>query len=57
MIDQGWRRINKGDFRSLVDRASIPYGLGYELNNRPDWVELPLAGILEIAERMPNEGE
>jgi maltose alpha-D-glucosyltransferase/alpha-amylase len=22
------------------------YELGYELNNRPDWVDVPIAGIL-----------
>jgi maltose alpha-D-glucosyltransferase/alpha-amylase len=26
------------------------YELGYELNNRPDWVRLPLQGILELLE-------
>ncbi len=26
------------------------YELGYELNNRPDWVNIPLRGILEILE-------
>ena len=26
------------------------YELSYELNNRPDWVALPLAGILQCAE-------
>ncbi len=26
------------------------YELGYELNNRPDWVKLPLRGILELLE-------
>jgi maltose alpha-D-glucosyltransferase/alpha-amylase len=24
------------------------YELGYELNNRPDWLEVPLQGILEL---------
>ena len=24
------------------------YELGYELNNRPDWVKIPLTGILQI---------
>jgi maltose alpha-D-glucosyltransferase/alpha-amylase len=24
------------------------YELGYELNNRPDWVQIPVEGILEI---------
>jgi maltose alpha-D-glucosyltransferase / alpha-amylase len=29
------------------------YELNYELNNRPDWVNVPIAGILEILQ--PNE--
>ena len=28
-------------------RKSI-YELGYELNNRPDWVKIPLQGILDL---------
>jgi maltose alpha-D-glucosyltransferase/alpha-amylase len=24
------------------------YELGYELNNRPDWVKIPLQGIVEL---------
>jgi maltose alpha-D-glucosyltransferase / alpha-amylase len=31
----------------LLDKAF--YELSYELNNRPDWVAIPLQGILEIA--------
>jgi len=30
----------------LLDKAV--YELGYELNNRPDWVKIPLAGILQV---------
>ncbi|HEY77818.1 MAG TPA: maltose alpha-D-glucosyltransferase [Dehalococcoidia bacterium] len=30
----------------LVDKAI--YEVNYELNNRPDWVELPLQGILQV---------
>ena len=30
----------------LLEKAV--YELGYELNNRPDWVNVPLAGILEM---------
>jgi maltose alpha-D-glucosyltransferase/alpha-amylase len=30
----------------LLEKAI--YELGYELNNRPDWVDVPLAGIREI---------
>jgi maltose alpha-D-glucosyltransferase/alpha-amylase len=26
------------------------YELGYELNHRPDWVRIPLAGINQILE-------
>jgi maltose alpha-D-glucosyltransferase/alpha-amylase len=32
----------------LLEKAA--YELGYELNNRPDWVRLPLRGITEILE-------
>jgi maltose alpha-D-glucosyltransferase/alpha-amylase len=30
----------------LLEKAI--YELGYELNNRPDWVETPLTGILDL---------
>jgi maltose alpha-D-glucosyltransferase/alpha-amylase len=30
----------------LLEKAC--YELRYELNNRPDWAEVPLAGILEV---------
>jgi maltose alpha-D-glucosyltransferase/alpha-amylase len=30
----------------IVEKAL--YELGYEVNNRPDWVEIPLVGILEL---------
>jgi maltose alpha-D-glucosyltransferase/alpha-amylase len=33
----------------LMDKAL--YELGYELNNRPDWVRIPLAGILRLLGR------
>jgi maltose alpha-D-glucosyltransferase/alpha-amylase len=29
------------------------YELGYELNNRPDWVQVPLQGILELLQEEP----
>jgi predicted trehalose synthase len=32
----------------LLEKAI--YELGYELNNRPDWVKLPLLGILSLME-------
>jgi maltose alpha-D-glucosyltransferase/alpha-amylase len=39
----------------LLEKAV--YELGYELNNRPDWVRIPLQGILQIlaAESIPDE--
>jgi len=30
------------------------YELGYELNNRPDWVRIPLSGILKVATRLQS---
>jgi maltose alpha-D-glucosyltransferase/alpha-amylase len=27
------------------------YELGYELNNRPDWVHVPLGGVLRMLRR------
>ncbi|MGH7137975.1 MAG: hypothetical protein ACREHD_19675, partial [Pirellulales bacterium] len=30
----------------LLDKSV--YELSYELNNRPDWVEVPLVGIIEL---------
>jgi maltose alpha-D-glucosyltransferase/alpha-amylase len=32
----------------LLEKAL--YELGYELNNRPDWAEIPLHGVLELLE-------
>jgi maltose alpha-D-glucosyltransferase/alpha-amylase len=39
------------DFRRLLDACRLEkamYELRYELNNRPDWVRIPLAGILAL---------
>jgi maltose alpha-D-glucosyltransferase/alpha-amylase len=30
----------------LLEKAV--YELSYELNNRPDWLDMPLAGILQL---------
>jgi predicted trehalose synthase len=30
----------------LLEKAI--YELGYELNNRPDWIRIPLQGILDL---------
>jgi maltose alpha-D-glucosyltransferase/alpha-amylase len=32
------------------------YELGYELNNRPSWVDIPIAGILEIMKPQESHG-
>jgi maltose alpha-D-glucosyltransferase/alpha-amylase len=40
------------DFRRLLDACVIEkavYELTYELNNRPSWIRIPLAGILAVA--------
>jgi len=40
-----------GDFQLVLDAYVLDkalYELGYELNNRPDWVRIPLAGILSL---------
>jgi maltose alpha-D-glucosyltransferase / alpha-amylase len=39
------------EFSALLDRfmlAKALYELGYELNNRPDWVRIPLRGVLAL---------
>jgi maltose alpha-D-glucosyltransferase/alpha-amylase len=38
----------------LLEKAV--YELGYELNNRPDWVRIPIQGILQILETAPKKG-
>ncbi len=41
------------DIQLLLDGYILQkamYELGYELNNRPDWVQIPLEGILQIVE-------
>ena len=37
----------------MLDKAI--YELGYELNNRPDWVSIPLRGIIELLAAQPGE--
>ena len=49
--------LGEGDaWRSLLDALVLEkacYELAYELNNRPAWVPIPLAGIRQILERVP----
>jgi maltose alpha-D-glucosyltransferase/alpha-amylase len=33
---------------SMLEKAI--YELGYEMNNRPEWVRIPLEGILQLLE-------
>jgi len=52
-----WPR-NPEDVRLLLDIYQVEkalYELRYELNNRPDWVEIPLYGLVEILKRWEKE--
>lgn len=45
---------NRRDLEILLDALLLEkavYEVGYELNNRPDWLRIPLAGILAILGR------
>ncbi len=45
--------VDDGEFRILLDAYLLEkafYELGYELNNRPDWVRIPMQGILRLVE-------
>ncbi|MEW5978682.1 MAG: maltose alpha-D-glucosyltransferase [Acidobacteriota bacterium] len=47
----GFLPVNRDQLQVLLDIYLIDksiYELGYELNNRPDWVRVPLKGILEL---------
>jgi maltose alpha-D-glucosyltransferase / alpha-amylase len=44
------------DLQVLLDAFVLEkavYELNYELNNRPDWVRIPLRGILQLLEIAP----
>ena len=50
-----WRRLDccrtMSRFDSLLQALVLDkalYELGYELNNRPDWVRIPLIGLLKL---------
>jgi maltose alpha-D-glucosyltransferase/alpha-amylase len=43
--------VDRGDFGELLDvylLEKLVYELGYELDNRPTWLSVPLAGILNL---------
>jgi maltose alpha-D-glucosyltransferase/alpha-amylase len=47
----GFLPKSKDEMKTLLDLYVLEkaiYELGYELNNRPDWVRVPIHGILEI---------
>ena len=37
----------------LAMLQKVLYELSYELNNRPDWVSIPLRGLLDLFGRVP----
>jgi maltose alpha-D-glucosyltransferase/alpha-amylase len=42
------------ELRTLIDSYLLDkamYELSYELNNRPDWLPIPLRGLLQLIER------
>jgi len=42
---------NESDLRLLLDFFLLEkciYEIGYELNNRPEWIEIPLRGLLAL---------
>ena len=38
---------------ALFELEKVLYELRYELNNRPDWIKVPLAGVMAILEARP----
>ena len=48
---------SQAEFQVLFDAHLLEkavYEIGYELNNRPDWVKIPIRGVLEILEPTPR---
>jgi maltose alpha-D-glucosyltransferase/alpha-amylase len=39
---------------TFYELEKVIYELGYELNNRPDWVEIPLRGLTRILRAAPG---
>jgi maltose alpha-D-glucosyltransferase/alpha-amylase len=49
--------VERADFAALLDAFLLDkafYELHYELNNRPDWVAIPLRGILTLLQKGPT---
>jgi maltose alpha-D-glucosyltransferase/alpha-amylase len=49
----------KDELRVLLDTYLLEkaiYELGYELNNRPDWLKIPLQGIQQQLDTQQNRG-
>jgi predicted trehalose synthase len=45
--------------RALVDFFTLEkavYEVSYELANRPEWVAIPLAGVLRVLAKVSGEG-
>ena len=50
---------NPDHLRALLDALLIDkaiYEIGYEINNRPKWVAVPLSGMLQLLSSPPRDG-
>jgi trehalose synthase-fused probable maltokinase len=45
-----------GKLLAVFELEKAVYELRYELNNRPDWIGIPVAGILRLLEASPERG-
>jgi maltose alpha-D-glucosyltransferase / alpha-amylase len=55
-VPGGFLPANAEDIKVLLNVYLLEkalYELGYELNNRPDWVQIPLIGIRQLLEEPP----
>ncbi|HSA94165.1 MAG TPA: maltose alpha-D-glucosyltransferase [Terriglobales bacterium] len=46
-----WMPRNRGELQLLLEAYLLEkaiYELGYELNNRPDWLQIPVHGVLDL---------
>ena len=53
----GFLPESRSDLQLLLDTLMIEkvvYELGYELNNRPDWLGIPMQGIQDLLESQPG---